>query len=347
MKPALLEMLCCPACGQDLTLRAGEEGDGDVESGELACIGCGDTYPILRSVPRFVAADNYARNFGYQWNRFRQTQLDSNVGQPISRQRFLRESGWRPEDLEGKLVLDVGCGAGRFAEVALSFGARLVAVDYSGAVDACWANFGPHPHLDVIQADMRRLPLRPAQFDYVYCFGVLQHTPDVRESFLSLPPMLRPGGRLAVDLYPKTGREWLWSKYWLRPLTKRIDEARLLRVIEVVAPPLLAVSDLLGRVPVVGRRLRYLVPVVNYRGLQPLTDAQLVEFGILDTLDMLAPAHDHPQTVETVAGWFAETALVDVEVYRDGQVIGRARRAVPGQQVGSRPSAQTRQVSPS
>ncbi len=326
MNRALTEILCCPLCGHDLTLHVTEEVDGDVVSGELACDSCQSGYPVLRSVPRFVPADNYARNFGYQWNRFRQTQLDSNVGQPISRQRFLRESGWQPDDLRGKVVLDVGCGAGRFAEVALSSGARLVAVDYSSAVDACWTNLGPDPNLDIIQADMRSLPLRREQFDYVYCFGVLQHTPDVRQSLLSLPPMLRPGGRLAVDLYPKTGKEWLWPKYWLRPFTKKVDEARLLRVIEVAAPPLLKVSDLLSRVPVVGRRLRYLVPVVNYRGLQPLNDTQVLEFGILDTLDMLAPAHDHPQTVETVASWFAETPLVDVEVYRDGQVIGRGTK---------------------
>jgi uncharacterized protein YbaR (Trm112 family) len=326
MKRDLVEMLCCPECGQAIALEADEEIDEEVESGRLSCQACSSSYPVVRFIPRFVPDDNYARNFAYQWISFRRTQLDSHTGQPISRDRFLRESGWRPQDLERKLVLDVGCGAGRFTEVALSFGARVVAVDYSGAVDGCWANFGPHPNLDVIQADMVALPLRPALFDYVYCFGVLQHTPDVRRSFLSLPPMLRAGGRLAVDLYPKTGLEPLWPKYWLRPLTKRMDEVRLLKVVRALTPSLLGVSDLIGRVPVVGRRLRYLVPVVNYRGLQPLTDEQLVEFGVLDTFDMLAPAHDHPQTTETLARWFGETSLVDVEVFRDGQVIGRATR---------------------
>ena len=326
MKRALLGMLSCPACSRDLTLEAAEEVNGDVESGELACVGCLARYPVLRSVPRFVPPENYARNFGFQWNRFRQCQLDSHLGQPISRERLLRQSGWHPEDLQGKAVLDIGCGAGRFAEVALALGARVVAVDYSDAVDACWENFGPHPHLEVMQADMRALPLRAGQFDYVYCLGVLQHTPDVRRSFLSLPPMLRPGGRFAVDIYPRTGLEWLWPKYWIRPLTKRVDQQRLLKIVEAVAPALLAVSDLLGRVPVVGRRLRYLVPVANYRGVQPLTDDQLLEIGILDTFDMLAPAHDHPQTARTLTRWFAGTALVDVEVYRDGQLIGRATK---------------------
>ena len=326
MNPSLLEMLCCPTCRHDLTLQGSEEVAGDVVSGELVCHGCASRYPIWRSVPRFVPADNYARSFGYQWNRFRQTQLDSNVGQPISRERLLRVTGWGPDDLDGRLVLDVGCGAGRFAEVALELGARLVAVDYSAAVDACWENLGSRPDVDVIQADVRALPLRHHLFDFVYCLGVLQHTPDVRKSFLALPPMLGPGGRLGVDVYPKTSLDWLWPKYWFRPFTKRVDEARLLRFIAVVAPALLAFSDLLDRVPLVGRRLRALVPVANYRGIYPLTDPQLIEVGILDTLDMFAPDHDHPQTVETLASWFAETLLVDVEVFHDGQVVGRGTR---------------------
>ncbi len=292
----------------------------------MSCSGCDERYPIVRSVPRFVPEENYARNFGYQWNRFRTTQLDSHIGQPISRDRFLRQSGWEPDELEGKLVLDVGCGAGRFTEVALALGARVVAVDYSSAVDACSANFAADPNLHVLQADMRALPLVPGTFDYVYCFGVLQHTPDVRASFLALPPMLGPGGRLAVDVYPKTGLEFLWSKYWLRPFTRRVDEVRLLKIVEAVVPSMLKVSDLLIRVPVLGRRLRYLLPVINYRGLQPLTDTQLVEFAILDTFDMLAPAHDHPQTVETLERWFAEAALDDVRIYRDGQLIGRGTK---------------------
>src|SRR5207244_9916564 len=140
---------------------------------------CGASYAIVGFVPRFVPAENYAGNFGFQWNRFSKTQLDSNTGVPISRQRLFGSSGWAPEDLAGKLVLDVGCGAGRFTEAALSAGARVVSIDYSSAVDACYNNFAPNPRLNVMQADIYALPFRPAQFDFIYCLGVLQHTPDV------------------------------------------------------------------------------------------------------------------------------------------------------------------------
>jgi len=118
--------------------------------------------------------------------------------------------------VRGRTVLDVGCGAGRFAEVALACGARVVAVDRSLAVEACQENLGAHSQLDVVQADVYRLPFAPECFDFVYCLGVLQHNADVKKAFMRLPRQLKPGGRLAVDVYPKLLLNWLWPKYWLR-----------------------------------------------------------------------------------------------------------------------------------
>jgi hypothetical protein len=79
-------------------------------------------------------------------------------------------------------------------------------------------------------------------------------------------------------------------------------------------------------VPRVGRRLRHALPVANYDGLLPLNAAQLREWAVLDTFDMLAPAHDHPQTAAAVHGWFEEERLADIDVRRRGLVVGRGRR---------------------
>jgi 2-polyprenyl-3-methyl-5-hydroxy-6-metoxy-1,4-benzoquinol methylase len=54
-----------------------------------------------------------------QWNRFSKTQLDSHSGHPISAKRFWEATQWQTRGSRRKLVLDVGCGAGRFAEIAL------------------------------------------------------------------------------------------------------------------------------------------------------------------------------------------------------------------------------------
>jgi uncharacterized protein YbaR (Trm112 family) len=330
MKYKLLDLMCCPTCRADLKLEAATETSGEVESGTLACTGCASSYPIINFIPRFVPAENYANNFGFQWNAFRKTQLDSSTGLPLSRERFLLSTGWTPEELPGKLVLDVGCGAGRFTEVALSLGGEVVSLDFSTAVDACLGNFGLQPRLHIIQGSVYQLPFKKGLFDRVYCLGVLQHTPDVEGAFFALPEQLREGGKLAVDVYYKTFLNFFWPKYWLRPFTKRMPQDRLFRFVQGMVKVLLPISLCVGRIPVVGRKLRYAIPVCNYEPDFPLTKKQLREWAVLDTFDMLAPQYDYPQSARTLRGWFEQAHLQKVYVFRKGAVIGQGMKCMDG-----------------
>lgn len=326
MKISLLPLLRCPETGSPLNLVDAEYDGDEIETGTLVSA-AGRRYAITRGVPRFVPAESYADNFGLQWNHFRRTQLDSYSGQPITHDRFYKFTGWNAEELRGKRVLDVGCGAGRFAEIALKAGAELVALDYSSAVDACRANHKNEQKLNVVQGDVYALPFVPGSFDYVYCLGVLQHTPDVHGAFAALPKMLKPQGKLAIDLYPWLIRNAFWPRYWLRYITKRMPAKKLFPIVQRAVPLLLPVSQVLGRVPGVGKQLRKVVPVSNYEGVLPLSPQQVKEWAVLDTYDMLAPAHDHPQSVATVRRWFNEAGLSNVWVERMGFVVGRGSKA--------------------
>jgi hypothetical protein len=47
---------------------------------------------------------------------------------------------------------------------------------------------------------------------------------------------------------------------------------------------------------------------------------------VLDTFDMLAPAHDHPQKAETLRKWLVEVGIEDIEVFRLGQFVARGTK---------------------
>ena len=323
MKIELVELLRCPRTGQRLILGNYTDSPPDIENGWLVSIDGQQRYPVLNGIPRFVPQSNYADNFGMQWNYFRQTQLDSHSGLLISADRFWQATGWQQEILRDQWLLDAGCGAGRFAEVALLAGAKVVALDYSGAVDACYANLKHYPNLHVVQGDIYALPFAHGSFSFLYSLGVLQHTPDVGKAFAALPPMVRAGGRLCTDFYWKRLRTMLHAKYLFRPLTKRMDQRKLFILLQRWVPTLLAVSQALGRVPLVGCGLKRIVPVADYTGRFPLSDQQLKEWALLDTFDMLAPTYDNPQTVATVRHWFESAGMVDIEVGHWSHLVGR------------------------
>src|SRR5208282_1695333 len=105
------------------------------------CSACKRVYPNAQGIARFVDAQQYAASFGFQWHRYQKTQLDSDRDEVRESERnFLMKTALRPEDLKGKLVLDVGCGMGRFAEVATRWGARVVGIDLSAAAEVAARN---------------------------------------------------------------------------------------------------------------------------------------------------------------------------------------------------------------
>src|SRR5437879_5174915 len=158
MRRDLRAILVCPACAGELTLATHATDGGDVVEGTLACGSCGVTYPVTRSIPRFVTGSEYAGSFGLQWNKFRLEQLDSANGTTLSRDRFYAEPGWSAESMAGQWILDAGCGAGRFLDVATLTAARVVGVDLSSAIDAARTSLGARPNLHLVQAGIDRLP---------------------------------------------------------------------------------------------------------------------------------------------------------------------------------------------
>ena len=261
------------------------------------CEGCTAQFPILAQVPRFVNEEIYSESFGFQWNRFARTQLDSASGTTRSRDTFVQKTGWSLNDLRGKRVLDAGCGMGRFTEVCADAGAEVHAVDLSRAVEAAPRNLEHRPNVHIYQADIMNLPFPNESFDFIYSIGVLHHTPNTKAAFLQLPPLLRAGGAIAIWVY-STRLRLLWGSEILRKLTPSVPKSWLLRASKI-AIPLYQVH----RTPLIGMVTSIVLPT----SMDPNP-----EWRWLDTFDWYSPKYQWKHTYAEVEGWFRGAGLTQI-----------------------------------
>ncbi len=272
-------------------------------------------FTLTNGVYCFVNGSNYADNFGFQWLRFSDTQIDKLKDSQLSKNRFFVQTGWDKEDLVGKNILEVGSGAGRFSQIVLDYTrANLYSVDYSNAVEANYKNNGPNERLHLFQASVYELPFAPGQFDKVFCFGVLQHTPDVEKSVECLVKMLKPGGELVVDFYPMNG--WwtkLHAKYLFRPFTKKMSNERLYKMIDKNVDWLIKTNRFFTKIGI-GKFTNRFLPICDIAGTLPegLSKEKLREMVVLDTFDMFSPQYDQPQKIKTVVNWFNKYGMKQV-----------------------------------
>jgi 2-polyprenyl-3-methyl-5-hydroxy-6-metoxy-1,4-benzoquinol methylase len=280
--------------------------ESDRAGGGFVCPACKRQYPNLRGIARFVDAQNYAASFGFQWHRYRKTQLDHDEVRESD--RLFRIKTWlRPEELRGKLVLDVGCGMGRFAEVATRWGARVVGIDLSAAAEVAAQNLATRDFV-AFQADVFALPFAPESFDIIYSVGVLHHTPDCEAAMKALAKYLKPGGVLAVWLYSGYNKWYRCSDFW-RSYTHKMKPETLHRALKVAVPLFYHLGRGLRRVPFVGRGISEAVQHVF-----PVNRQKDPELRMLDTFDWYSPKYQSKHTYEQVFRWFEDMGMVDMQV---------------------------------
>ena len=190
-----LDLLRCPACRHELAASANE----------LRCMGCSAVYPIRAGIPRFVATPEDAAakrtqaSFGYEWSEFNDWQQS---GEANFQQYFGDlDRAW----ITGRTVLDAGCGMGRHARQIASMAGRVVAMDFSRAIDYAARNTADLPNVTCIQGDITVAPVADDAFDFVYSIGVLHHIADTESAARGLLTKVKPGGRFRIYLYWKRG----------------------------------------------------------------------------------------------------------------------------------------------
>jgi SAM-dependent methyltransferase len=246
----------------------------------------GERFPIVDEIPRFTNDEGYVESFGFQWTAFNVCQEDdasvlgSRLGMPLNA-------------LNGLLVLDAGCGGGRYSRVAAEHGARVIAVDRSRAVEKARSLCQSFPNAAFVQADVTDLPFAPNTFDVVFSIGVLHHSPDPEKAFRAIASVVKPGGRLSVWVYR---RNFCWQERLnslARRLLRKLPRRALLAVCRA--------AGVLGGIPIVNRTLNKVVNFSNH---------PVWENRVCDNFDWYAPEFQHHHSPDEVRGWFEANGFV-------------------------------------
>ncbi len=143
-----------------------------------------------------------------------------------------------------------------------------------------------------------------ARFDLIYSLGVLHHTPDPRKAFLGLVKLLKPGGKIAITLYPAYNRAYVLATQFWRMFTTRLPR-RLLYALAHVAVPLY---------------YPYRIPGLYHLGCAtfPICMHRSWRWRVLDTFDLYSPKYQSYHTHYEVFRWFEEASLERIRVREPG-----------------------------
>jgi malonyl-CoA O-methyltransferase len=149
-----------------------------------------DTAQSLRIVPTRHGYDAWAAHYDGEGNplvELEEPEVDRLLG-----------------DLDGRSVLDVGCGTGRHAHRLARAGAQVTAIDFSAGMLARARTKAGADRIRFLEHDLTaRLPFDDAQFDRVVCGLVLDHIPDLTALLRELKRVCaRDGFAVATIMHP-------------------------------------------------------------------------------------------------------------------------------------------------
>jgi len=281
-----------------------------------------ESFPVINGIPRFVEVDNYAAAFGLQWKTFAKTQLDSFNGTNDTYLRLERCLGVPITSLEGKTILEVGAGAGRFTEHLVKSNGLIHSVDLSLAVDVNKENIGEASNYQIAQASVYDLPYKNNSFDFVVCLGVIQHTPDPEKTIKCLFEKVKPGGTLVIDHY-----KWRIGYYTtLTPLFRaalkemKPEKSQVIvnRLVDFFFPIHWALKDK----GIINWLVHRVSPLIVYISLFPERDKKFhYDFCKLDTYDQLTDYYKHLRTPNQIKSTLTSLGGKNIWINIDGNGV--------------------------
>lgn len=117
--------------------------------------------------------------------------------------------------LQGKKVLDVGCGGGILTDAMARAGANALGIDLatkSLKVAQLHALEAQTPHVQYREVSVETLAAEmPASFDVVTCMEMLEHVPDPSSVVHACAKLVKPGGHVFFSTINRNAKSFLFA----------------------------------------------------------------------------------------------------------------------------------------
>lgn len=231
MRTDLIAYLSCPSCNSDVELAERVDSSQIILEGALVCVSCERHFPIVGGIPRMMpevsdvesTSAHFEREFTaleeddrdieeeelLEFLYYSRTGLDQSVYRlPLDDlyPTILEPGVYSPDHsaIKGKIVLDAGCGPGRFLPLVAQQAERLVGLDLGQHVQRAARRVSGRDNVDLMQGSVLAPPFKRGVFDVVVSIGVLHHTPDPAGGVEALARLVSREGTLSVWVYPNS-----------------------------------------------------------------------------------------------------------------------------------------------
>lgn len=176
------------------------------------------------------------------------------------------------EYIQGKYILDVGCGTGRWTKYVAGKAKFVESIDPSAAVYIAANLLSSCPNVRISKASTDNIPFADECFDLVFSLGVLHHIPDTAKAMQDCVKKVKKGGHFMVYLYYNLDNRGIFFKliFWLsnifRVVISHLPTGLKKAVCDIIAVcvylPFVGITKLFGTIGL--KKLTKYIPLSYY-----------------------------------------------------------------------------------
>ncbi len=237
-----------------------------------------------------------ADSFAFEWNNIYKENTFERNNYLHFLSPFVKE-----KDIAGKIILDAGCGSGRFTKQASLMNAKvIIGADLGETVEKAYELTKHLDNVLIIQADIYKLPFKRI-FDLVHSIGVLHHLPQPESGFQACSKTVRKNGKILIWVYNRhNNNRALYFYEPLRSISRHIPKNILYKLCYLPAAAVHFINILTKNMD---------NPPFGYYRNFPFN------MKLNDAFDVLATPKSNYYLVEEITGWFSNAKLRNIRTF--------------------------------